>query len=60
MSDNKKEVSETAFEYLIGEMINLEFLIKSNDKDAATVHRLEMIGHNVGYRCSPFIGYISV
>jgi hypothetical protein len=48
---NRKEVSETAYEYLLGEIINFEFPAKgNNDTDAATAHRLAMIGHNIGYR----------
>lgn len=50
--NNKKEVSESAFEYLIGEILSLNLPNSSsfNDQQAATNRRLERIGYDVGFR----------
>eukprot|EP01039_Chlorochromonas_danica_P006179 gene6179-6814_t len=46
----KREVSESAFEYLLGEILNLEAPKHANDTSTATTERLEAIGYDVGYR----------
>lgn len=46
----KKEVSETCYEYLLGEILNLDYPTASNDQAAAITQRLETIGHDIGYR----------
>jgi hypothetical protein len=47
----KKEVSESAFEYLLGEILARESVLSSGaDSAAATEQRLELLGYNVGYR----------
>lgn len=49
-SGAKREVSESAYEYLLGEILNLESPAKVNDQAAAATERLEGIGFDVGYR----------
>jgi hypothetical protein len=46
----RKEVSESAFEYLIGEILNVKYPGAPIDNDTDLAHRLENIGHDVGYR----------
>ncbi len=46
----RKEVSETCYEYLLGEIVNLDHPTNSNDQAAAITQRLETIGHDIGYR----------
>lgn len=46
----KREVSESAYEYLLGEILNLDYPTNSNDQNAAIAQRLETIGHDIGYR----------
>lgn len=50
--NTKKEVSESAFEYLLGEILslNLPNSCSFNDQQAATNRRLERIGYDVGFR----------
>lgn len=46
----KREVSESCYEYLLGEILNLDYPTSSNDQNAAITQRLETIGHDIGYR----------
>ena len=46
----KREVSESGFEYLLGELLNLQGPANVNDKASAQSERLEAIGYDVGYR----------
>lgn len=49
-SGSKREVSESAFEYFLGEILTLDYPTKANDASAATTERLEAIGYDIGYR----------
>jgi hypothetical protein len=49
-SGSRREVSETCYEYLLGEILNLDYPTSSNDQAAAITQRLETIGHDIGYR----------
>jgi hypothetical protein len=46
----KKEVAESGFEYLLGEILSLDYPMPSNDQAAEETRRLENIGYEVGYR----------
>jgi hypothetical protein len=46
----RKEIAESSFEYLLGEIIHMNIPAKSNDSEAEAVKRLENIGFDVGYR----------
>jgi hypothetical protein len=46
----RREVSESIFEYLLGEMLNLDPPTGANDQLTATAERLEAIGYDIGYR----------
>jgi hypothetical protein len=46
----QKEVSESAYEYLLGEILSLNYQTKANDNNAALVQRLDSLGYEVGYR----------
>jgi len=45
-----KEISESAYEYLLGEILALNYPVKSNDEPAAVIQRLDLLGYDVGYR----------
>jgi hypothetical protein len=49
-STQQKEVSESAYEYMLGEILALNYQVKSNDQDASRIERLDRIGYDVGYR----------
>lgn len=52
-SQARKEVSESAFEYLLGEiLLNDSPQSGEEDNSAATEQRLELLGYSVGYRCN--------
>jgi hypothetical protein len=46
----QKEVSESAYEYLLGEILSLSYPTKANDQNAAIIQRLDQLGYEVGYR----------
>jgi hypothetical protein len=46
----KKEVSESSFEYLLGEILNLSYPLPTNDQAGAEIRRLENLGYDIGYR----------
>jgi hypothetical protein len=46
----QKEVSESVFEYLIGEILHMNYPLRSHDQNAAVIHRLDSLGFEVGYR----------
>lgn len=47
---SQKEVAEASFEYLLGEVLNMSYPLKSNDQNAAIIQRLDTLGYEVGYR----------
>lgn len=49
-SQVKKEVAESSFEYLLGEILSLNYPMPSNDPTAEETRRLDNIGYDVGYR----------
>jgi hypothetical protein len=50
-AQGRKEVSESAYEYLLGEIIARESVTTvSGDPDSQIEKRLEVLGYNVGYR----------
>lgn len=46
----RKEVAESSYEYLLGEILSLDYPVASNDAVGAETRRLENIGYEVGYR----------
>ncbi len=46
----QKEVSESAYEYLLGEILSMNYPAKANDQNSHIVQRLDMLGYDVGYR----------
>lgn len=47
----RREVSESAFEYLFGEILAREAATVGNDDNSAgSEQRLELLGYSVGYR----------
>jgi len=44
-----KEVSESAYEYLLGEILSLK-TPKSADPNSQVIQRLDSLGYDVGYR----------
>lgn len=50
IAGSRREVSESAFEYLLGEILNLDYPTSSNDQAFAVSRRLETIGYDIGYR----------
>lgn len=49
-SSTKREVSESSFEYFLGEILSLSYPMPSNDPVGEETRRLENIGYEVGYR----------
>jgi trafficking protein particle complex subunit 6 len=47
---HQREAAESAFEYLLGEILNLSYPLKANDQNAAVIQRLDSLGYEVGYR----------
>ena len=45
----KAEVSESMFEYLMGEILALDYS-NSADPNASIAHRMDSLGYDVGYR----------
>ncbi len=53
----KREVAECSLEYLLGEILNMDYLpkvVEGSDEVAATAKRLECIGYEIGYRYRRF------
>lgn len=49
-ASTKREVSESSFEYFLGEILSLSYPMPSNDPVGEETRRLENIGYEVGYR----------
>lgn len=49
-NSNRKEVNESCIDYLIGEILFLDYPTESNDQHSKNIQRLENIGHDIGYR----------
>ncbi len=45
---HQREVSESSYEYLLGEMLSLT---PPNDQSGLSNQRLDQLGYEVGYRC---------
>ena len=48
--NNQREVAESSYEYLLGEILSLNYPTKANDQNASIVQRLDSLGYDVGYR----------
>ena len=46
----QKEVAESAYEYLIGEILSMKYVSKATDQNAYIIQRLDSLGYDVGYR----------
>lgn len=46
----QREISESAFEYMLGEILAMNYPVKANDQNAAIIQRLDQLGYDVGYR----------
>ncbi len=46
----QKEVSESAYEYMLGEILSMSYPVKASDQNAAIIQRLDQLGYDVGYR----------
>eukprot|EP01039_Chlorochromonas_danica_P017893 gene17893-21398_t len=55
-SNTKREVSESSFEYFLGEILSLSYPMPSNDPVGEETRRLENIGYEVGYRMIEKLG----
>ena len=50
-SQSQKDVSESAYEFLLGEILSLKYSAVANDQNAYIIQRLDALGYDVGYRC---------
>ena len=50
-SQSQKDVSESAYEFLLGEILSLKYSSVANDQNAYIIQRLDALGYDVGYRC---------
>jgi len=49
-TSQSREVAESSFEFLLGELVALDYPTKGNDPAVAIIQRLDTIGYDVGYR----------
>ncbi len=49
-SHQQREVAESSYEYLLGEILSLSYPTKANDQNASITQRLDQLGYDVGYR----------
>jgi hypothetical protein len=46
----QKEVSESGYEYLLGEIMAVRFPVKHEDPSTSLTQRLDSMGFDIGYR----------
>ena len=50
-SQSEKEVSESAYEFLLGEILSLQYsTVAIDQQNAYVIQRLDALGYDVGYR----------